>query len=453
MAFSDLAFLIIIGGVECAGKTELVNQLISWLDARGVEVFALDDPTDEEKERPYMWRFWVRLPKRGRMAIFLGSWYTEPIVDMTFKKIGKKEFEKKLEEIVLFEEMLYKEGFIVLKFWLHMEKEILLERMKKLMKNPLERWRVSKRERKFVQKYDKFVKVSNIALGLTDTQYSRWNIVDASEPKSRDIFVAEKLVETIENEIEKKEKEAKAYLKSSKVVPPKNNLFERLDYSQKIDEESYKKRLLELQMELHQKVNRMQKREKSLILVFEGPDAAGKGGTIRRIISALNAKDYRVMPVAAPTDEEKARPYLWRFWRNLPKKGKITIYDRSWYGRVLVERIEGFCSEEEWQRAYYEINQFEKELTESNIVVIKFYLTITQDEQLKRFKERELTPYKQYKITEEDWRNRAKFKTYEACALEMFEKTNMPYAPWYIIPANDKNFARIKVLEKIVERL
>ncbi len=197
----------------------------------------------------------------------------------------------------------------------------------------------------------------------------------------------------------------------------------------------------------------MQSKDRSLILVFEGADAAGKGGAIRRVTQALNAKDYRVMSVAAPTDEEKARPYLWRFWRNLPRRDKVTVYDRSWYGRVLVEKIEGFCTDDEWMRAYSEINEFEKELSDSGIIVLKFYLSITAKEQLRRFKEREITPYKQYKITEEDWRNRSKWDSYEASAIEMFEKTSMPYAPWTVVEAEDKNFARIKVLKTIISHL
>ena len=190
-----------------------------------------------------------------------------------------------------------------------------------------------------------------------------------------------------------------------------------------------------------------------MALVFEGPDAAGKGGAIRRVLSALDARQYRVVSVAAPTDEEKAHPYLWRFWRHLPRRGKITIFDRSWYGRVLVERIEGFCSPEDWQRAYGEINAFEEQLAESGIIVLKFWLQTTPEEQIERFRDRQTTPYKQYKITEEDWRNRDKWNAYEAAACEMIEKTGSDALPWIPIPANDKNFARISVMKAVAKAL
>src|SRR5262245_21599234 len=190
-----------------------------------------------------------------------------------------------------------------------------------------------------------------------------------------------------------------------------------------------------------------------MLLVFEGPDAAGKGGSIRRLTQAMDARLYQVISVAAPTDEERAHPYLWRFWRHLPRMGRVTIYDRSWYGRVLVERVEGFCRTADWQRAYGEINAFEKQLTDFGVILIKFWLTISPEEQLARFKDRQTTPYKQYKITEEDWRNRNKWDFYEAAACDMIEKTSVETAPWVLVEANNKEWARIKVLKSIVRRL
>jgi len=451
LALSKCSAIIIIAGVECAGKTETVNQLLEWIDARGVETHALDKPLEEEIERPYMWRFWRLIPPKGRMAVLLGSWYTQPIVQKTFKEIKEPDFQEHLEEIVSFENMLAKEGVILIKLWLHIKKDLLIKRMKKVEKDPLQNWRISKRDWKFVKKYDKFREVSETALGKTNTKEAPWFVVEAEDFRYRNITVTRTIIDRLKEGIEENKKQTPPPLKPRKFEPPLNNIFTTLDYKQKIEEKEYEKKLPILQRELYESVQKMQKKDKSLILVFEGPDAAGKGGTIRRITGALNAKDYRVISVAAPTDEEKARPYLWRFWRHLPRKDKITIYDRSWYGRVLVEKIEGFCTDDEWKRAYAEITQFEKELSDFGIMVFKFYLSITPEEQLKRFKERQTTPYKQYKITEEDWRNRAKFRSYEACAVEMFEKTSMPYAPWFVIPANDKNFARIEVLTKIIK--
>lgn len=453
LAVSKSSAIVIIGGVEGAGKTEVVNQILEWMDARGIETHALDKPTDEEIQRPYMWRFWRLIPPKGRMAVLLGSWYTAPIVQKTFKKIRTHDFQEHLERIISFENMLSKEGVIIIKIWLHIKKDLLIERMKKIEKDPLQSWRITKKDWSFVKKYDRFRKVSETALGITNTKDSPWLVIEAEDFRYRNISVAKNILKRLKEGIKQSHEKALSPIKAEKIEPSQNNIFQTLDYEKKFEEKEYEKKLPILQKELYKSVQKMQKKDKSLILVFEGPDAAGKGGTIRRITQALNAKDYRVISVAAPTDEEKARPYLWRFWRHLPRKDKITIYDRSWYGRVLVERIEGFCSEDEWKRAYSEIAQFEKELSDFGIIILKFYLSITPDEQLKRFKERQTTPYKQYKITEEDWRNRAKFRAYEACAVEMFEKTSMPFAPWFIIPANDKNYTRLEVLETIIKQM
>jgi polyphosphate kinase 2 (PPK2 family) len=234
---------------------------------------------------------------------------------------------------------------------------------------------------------------------------------------------------------------------------PGKTLLSELDLTLSIDKKRYEDKLPAVQARLNTLVRKLGKKRRSLILVFEGPDAAGKGGAIRRVTQAMDAGSYDVTSIAAPTDEERARPYLWRFWRALPRAGKVTIYDRSWYGRVLVERIEGFCAPEDWQRAYSEINAFEEQLHEAGAVILKFWLHISQDEQLRRFKDRQLTPYKQYKITEEDWRNREKWDAYLQAACEMFEKTGTQLAPWRIVEANDKLHARLKVMRSLNEAL
>ena len=194
-------------------------------------------------------------------------------------------------------------------------------------------------------------------------------------------------------------------------------------------------------------------KNRSLMLAFEGSDAAGKGGAIRRIVQAIDARQVQIVPIAAPTQEELARPYMWRFWRQIPKKGRITIFDRTWYGRVLVERIEGFCSEADWLRAYSEINDFEHELRSDGVIILKFWLQVSKEEQLRRFKEREETAFKRYKITEEDWRNREKWDAYHEAVCDMVERTSTGLIPWTIVEANDKQFARVKVIETVCNRL
>jgi len=220
-----------------------------------------------------------------------------------------------------------------------------------------------------------------------------------------------------------------------------------------MDKAEYKTRLAELQGRLSKLTRDERFKNHSLVLAFEGNDAAGKGGTIRRITQALDARSYRVVPVAAPTEEERVKPWLWRFWRQVPGKGGITIFDRTWYGRVLVERVEGFAQERDWMRAYYEINDFEHQLSENGAVVLKFWLAISNEEQMARFKLREETGFKRFKITEEDWRNREKWNAYKLAVSDMVDRTSTSKVPWTLVEANNKYYARIKVLSTICAAL
>ena len=230
-------------------------------------------------------------------------------------------------------------------------------------------------------------------------------------------------------------------------------ILHALRSDKQIDAERYHKRLRELQQRLNRLGRKAQARGVSAILLFEGWDAAGKGGAIRRVTGALDARFYNIVPVAAPSDEELARPYLWRFWRHVPGRGRFAIFDRSWYGRVLVERIEGFCAPADWRRAYAEINAFEDQLADAGAIVLKFWLATSADEQLRRFREREATGHKRYKITDEDWRNREKWDAYEAAASDMIEKTSTEAAPWHLVAAEDKYHARIAVLKALCNAL
>ena len=226
-----------------------------------------------------------------------------------------------------------------------------------------------------------------------------------------------------------------------------------LDLSLKLKKKEYWDKLEVAQGRLNQLFRKARDKGLSVVTVFEGSDAAGKGGAIRRMTQALEARNYQVIPIAAPTDEERGHHYLWRFWRHIPRAGRFTVFDRSWYGRVLVERVEGFAAEAEWMRSYGEITDFEEQLDESGIVVVKFWLQISDVEQLTRFKAREDTPYKRHKLTDEDWRNREKSNEYELAVNEMVERTSTRFAPWTLIEANDKRYARIKVIETVCDRL
>ena len=435
LAGAGFSVVILVGGVEGAGKSEVVNLLHAWMDSRGIRTVAFGAPTDEEAARPEFWRYWRALPAKGQIGIVFGSWYSDPIVKRAFDKEDGARFDQRLERILEFERMLASEDVLLVKLWMHISKKEQKQRMKALEADPLQSWRVTKHDWKFFKRYDQFRKTSEQALRRTSSGEAPWQIVEATDPRYRTLSVTRTLAQMIEDKLaaaqEKKEKNVKP--RPSAAKPKPDNLLRKLDLTKRLDGKPAKKKLLKGQSQVAELARRLGREEKSVVLVFEGQDAAGKGGAIRRLTAALDARFYQVNSVAAPTDEERAHPYLWRFWRNLPRIGHVAIFDRSWYGRVLVERVEGFCAPADWKRAYGEINAFEDQLLEGGAMVRKFWLQISQEEQLERFKSRQKTPYKQYKITEEDWRNRNKWDAYEAAACEMFEKTSTERSPWVLV--------------------
>jgi polyphosphate:AMP phosphotransferase len=448
--------IVIIGGVDGAGKGETVNTLHEWMDPRYLETHAFGPLSDEERERPDFWRFWRTLPPKGTLGIFFGSWYTRPILGRVYGKTPHAEFEEALQRINAFELALAADGALILKFWFHLAKKDQKKRLKSLEKDPDKRWRVSPEEWKHFKLYDKFYKVCVQALRVTSTGQAPWTIVEGYDAAYRYTTVGQHILEQIDKRLQHQTTSV-----SPPVAPPSDTalrlryptILETLDLSQQLDKPTYDQDMAALQGRLHVLARHATLKHVSSLLVFEGWDAAGKGGAIRRVTRALDARFYRIISIAAPTDEEKAHPYLWRFWRHLPRAGRVTIFDRSWYGRVLVERVEGFASEAEWMRAYPEINDFEAQLVEHGIVVLKFWLHISKDEQLQRFKERETTSYKQYKITAEDYRNRERWKDYETAVNDMVERTSTEYAPWHLIEANNKYYARVKIVQTFCQAL
>ena len=350
--------------------------------------------------------------------------------------------------------MLADEGALIIKFWMHLSRDQQKKRLKTLEKDPQTRWRVSKRDWEHFKIHDRFRLCAERSIRHTSTAEAPWIIVDGSDQRYRSLTVGKVVLETLRKRLDdKSEKRAKPSVSPLSPSIDKRNVLRSLDMSQGFTKKQYAKQVEKYQERLARLVRAPKFKKSGVIAVFEGNDAAGKGGAIRRLTRAMDARNCRVVSTAAPNDEERARPYLWRFWRGLPRLGRVTIYDRSWYGRVLVERLEGFCRPEDWKRAYGEINAFEEELSESGVVIVKYWLAISQEEQLKRFKERQATPYKQYKITEEDWRNRAKWGAYEAGACDMIEKTSTSWAPWVLVEGNDKRWARVKVLRSACEKL
>jgi polyphosphate:AMP phosphotransferase len=372
------------------------------------------------------------------------------------ERIGSKaDFEQRLDEIRRFEDMLTQEGVLLVKFWFHLSKAGQKKRLQELEKDPRTRWRVTERDWRFYKQYDRYRDVAARALRQTSTGNAPWMIVDGSDPRFRALFVGRTLLAALEKRL------GAARLKHvpRQLAPPlpplidQRDLLNSLVLRQEMSKQEYEEALERYQGRLALLTRAAAFRKHALVLVFEGADAAGKGGAIRRVTAALDIRQYSVVAVAAPTEEERAQPYLWRFWRHLPVLGKTVVFDRSWYGRVLVERVEGFCSEADWMRAYAEINDFEDQLAAAGVIVLKFWLAIGKDEQLARFKEREAEPHKRFKITAEDWRNRERWDDYVRAVCDMVDRTSTETAPWTLVEAENKYFARIKVLRTICERL
>lgn len=439
--------IIIVSGVEGAGKSEVVNRINEWLDARWIRDYAFWHETEEERLHPRYWRFWRSLPPRGTSSVMFGSWYTRPIIDRVMGEIGKSEFDREMKYIEKLEEMLIHDGALIIKLWFHLPRDVSLERVKKKssITSPL--------QKKFSKKYDQFAAVSERAIQQTDTGHSPWHIIEATDRRYRDLTTGQILLERMQEKLECLGKKVSKKQKSTSRPKKAKTVLDEVNLEKTITDKKYRQNIEKYQENIRELAWAAHNEKRSVVAVFEGWDAAGKGGTIRRITSAIDARLYNVISVAAPTDEEKAHHYFWRFWRHLPLDGYISVYDRSWYGRVLVERVEGFAEPEEWLRSYQEINDFEEQLTSHGIILIKFWLHLSKDEQLRRFKEREVTPWKKHKITAEDWRNREKWNAYELAVNEMVSRTSTIHSPWKLIPANDKKVARVTVLKEICDQI
>lgn len=454
---ADFPVIVLVSGVDGAGKGDTVNLLNEWLDPRYVRTFAFGPMSDEERERPDYWRFWRSLPQRGRIGLYVGSWYSQPIAERVSGQINEPELDANLLRIKTFEKELVDDGALIIKIWLHLSRNAQATRLKKLESNPKTAWRVTKQDKKHLKSYHEFRSIAERTLRETSTGEAPWIIVEGTDANYRGLTVGQHILDRIRLRLQQHEQQKVSLPPSSSDVLPvltrPLTLLSHLDMSLNLPKKDYKQKLEKLQGRLHLLARTAHERKISSVIVLEGWDAGGKGGLIRRIIPALDARSYQIIPIAAPTDEEHAHHYLWRFWRHIPRAGQVTIYDRSWYGRVLVERVEGYAKAEEWMRAYAEINDFEEQLTDHGTVLLKFWLHIDQDEQMRRFKEREKITYKQYKITDEDYRNRERWNDYEHAVNDMVERTSTEFAPWVLIEGNDKRYARIKALKEYCDRL
>ena len=447
--------LLIISGVEAGGRGETANKLTEWMDPRHIRVLAFGPRTGDELVRPLAWRYWRPLPPRGRVGIFMNAWYNEALTARLSGRIDADRLELRLESIRHHEQMLVAEGVVLLKFWIHLSKKDQKRRLERLEKDPHTRWRVTRRDWEAWRLYSKSHDLWELVLRESSSGEAPWCVVEGTDDHYRYLTVGRILLDAMRATIATKGSPAPPPV----VTPPAPSVIDNvrlirgIDLTKMLPATRYKRDLETFQGRLAQLTRRKGFAKRSLILVFEGVDAAGKGGAIRRVTAALDARQYVTVPVAAPTDEERAHPYLWRFWRHVPPLGGITIFDRSWYGRVLVERVEGLCAVSDWMRAYDEINQFEENLSEADAVVVKFWLQISKSEQLRRFRAREKVPFKQFKITAEDWRNRKKWGAYEKAVSDMVDRTSTEIAPWTLVEAEDKQYARVKILKTIVKRL
>ncbi|MEO7328530.1 MAG: polyphosphate:AMP phosphotransferase [Minicystis sp.] len=447
--------IILVSGVDGAGKGETVNLLHEWMDPRHIETHAFDvEGAEAEGQRPAFYRFWRALPPKGKIGIFFTSWYTDPILERVWRRSADIELDLRMEQNRRFERMLAAEGALILKFWFHLSKDKQRERLRRLESKERTRFRVTTGDWKNFKSYDRFRKISERVLRQTSTAEAPWIVVEGTDARYRSLTVGKAIEGALRGRLDEPAQKTSASHAPPFIAPVDGvHLINRLDLSLKTPKENYARQLEKLQRRIALLSRHPRYARIGSMAVFEGSDAAGKGGAIRRLASALDARQYHTYAIAAPTEEERAQPYLWRFWRHVPRRGKLAVFDRSWYGRVLVERVEGFCSESDWMRAYAEINDFEEQLFEHGIVVSKFWLQISADEQLRRFKQREATSFKRFKITEDDWRNREKAAAYEDAVRDMVDRTSTEIAPWALIEAEDKYHARLKVLHTYAERV
>jgi polyphosphate:AMP phosphotransferase len=436
--------IIVFEGWGAAGKGTQINNLMLSLDPRGLNVNLTKAPNEEEYMRPFLWRFWLKLPAGGRIAIFDRSWYRRVLHERVEKIITRKDWRRAYDEINTFERQLTDDGAVIVKFFLHISKKEQKKRFEALIKNPATAWKVSKNDWKQHKNYNKFVEVIEDMLSHTSNTFAPWTVVEADDHRFASVKIMKTLIAALSRAGAVRKTAAPSLAGKVPLV------LDKTDTSATMTKETYEEEIKKYQSRLRELEHEIYVKRIPVLIVYEGWDAAGKGGNIRRLAQALDPRGYEVVPVAAPNDVEKSHHYLWRFWQKVPKAGHITIFDRSWYGRVMVERIEGFCGENEWKRAYGEICEFETNCADFGMVMIKFWLHISQDEQLRRFKQRQTTPYKVWKITEEDWRNRKKWDKYKEAVDEMIFRTSTKDAPWTVVEANNKYYARIKAIKTVI---
>lgn len=445
--------LVIFEGWDAAGKGSVLGKVIKNLDPRFFDVRTLDKTSEDELRRPFLFKYFSRIPEVGKIMFWDGGWMEELNRSVLQGEISKQKYENRAKATRCMERQLLDNGYLVLKFFFHIDQKEQRKRMEQLLADRNTAWRVSEQDVWQNRHYGKCRKLYDHYMETYSDGRAPWHLIDAGNRKWAQLQIMETLTASLEERLkngEVKTEDKAASYEFPLVEMPK---LSEIELDQEMEEEEYRRELAKCQKKLSQLHNKIHRRKIPVIIAYEGWDAAGKGGNIKRVVRALDPRGCDVHPIAAPQPFEKARHHLWRFCIRLPKTGHIAIFDRTWYGRVMVERLEGFCSQDDWMRAYTEINEFEKGLHDWGAVIIKFWVQIDKDTQLQRFTERQNTPEKQWKITDEDWRNREKWDQYETAVDEMIAKTSTEYAPWYILESNNKYYARIKALKIIIREL
>ncbi|GJM23298.1 MAG: polyphosphate--AMP phosphotransferase [Planctomycetota bacterium] len=451
---ADFPVIVLLCGDDQLAVRQCLRGMHEWMDGRFLESVVSAGPTDEERAHPWFWRYWRRLPRKGRIGVFMNAWGADPLRHALFENSDEERLTQDIAHARRFEQTLADEGALIIKLWFHLPKGEFKKRLKRLKKKDQD-WRLNDTDRALAERFDEVVPLAERMLTETSTGAAPWHVIESSDRRHFGITAARTILEALGARLSAPPAPTSA--SSTPIVtsdtPTQKTVLDTIDLTKSFEKDEYEQRLNAAQAELRKVSEKAADKGIASVFAFEGCDAAGKGGSIRRLTAAIGIRDFRVIPIAAPSEEALAHHYLWRFWSKLPAAGKTAVFDRSWYGRVLVERVEGLASEEQWRRAYVEIRDFEEQLVESGAVVQKFWLHIDQDEQLRRFKAREDTPYKGYKITDDDYRNREKWELYVAAIHEMVTRTNTPDAPWHLVPANDKRYARVKVIELTAQAL
>ncbi len=453
---AGLPVVVLLEGFEASGKGETIEKMVGRIDPRGYKVLATGAPTEEELRRPFLWRFWRRIPARGEMAIFDRSWYRRVLEDRVEGAVPRKVWRLAYDEINQFERTLADDGTLLVKLFLHLGRGEQRRRLEKMERDRWQSWRVTRQEWKAHRHYREFRQAADEMLERTHTAWAPWTLVAATDRRWRRVRVFEALADAVQRALDARAAKPAARARPAKAPAsrrPVRTVLDDVDLRRRFPPARYQATLDRLQERLRELEFACWARGVPVLAVFEGWDAAGKGGAIRRLIGSLDPRGYTVLPIAAPQGAEATHHYLWRFWNRVPRAGHLAIFDRSWYGRVLVERVEGLCGEAAWRRAYSEINEFERSLHHFGAVIVKLWLHVSKAEQLRRFRERERLEVKRYKITAEDWRNRERWDDYRLAVHDMITQTSTRHAPWTIVEANDKSWARVKCLQTLCEEI